>query len=385
MAAGDRVYIAQDGSNVRVELLIEPPGLDKIDVRNAGNVNADNGMIVLAAGDTFSRAIQNVSILAASGGTVTAHAAKIKNNGWIDVSSSTNGGSVNLTGTEEVSIGPDGLGTIGIVNANAGINGNGGTITIESGGHIDIQGNSVISARGGGTSGDGGDIKITSETFTIGGDIDASRASADFEPGTLMIDSSSVTIANGRNPTDLNPLAIPAENTLYEGDIEKLSDKGTSVIVYADEKITVEDMVTDGTIKGSFGNIELHATGNNSSVTFVDNTNTIRTTLGDIVIEAGSGGINVGNLITGMTGDAGLGMTPGQIILGADYAGDIHSGGDITTGHLIIEGGSGHAEINADASGRLTVNGDVIVGRSSAINNIPAIDNIPGSDAEAMI
>jgi len=379
MAAGEKVYIAQDGSNVRVELSIEPSHTNP-DIRNANIVSASNGTIVLAAGDNFSRAIENVSILAASGGTVTAHAAKINNKGHIDVSSSTNGGSINLTGIVEVSVGPDGMGNSAIVNANAGTEGNGGTITIESEGLIKLQENSLITAKGGSVSGDGGHVKITSERFTIAGDIDASPASTDFEPGTLVIDPSSVTIANGPNPTDLDPLAVPAENTLYEGDIEKLSNKGTSVIVYADENITVEDMVTDGTIKGGFGNIELHATGNNSSVTFVDNTNTIRTTLGDIVIEAGSGGINVGNLITGMTGDVVLGTTPGQIILGADYAGDIHGGGDITTGNLIIEGGSGHAEINVDASGELTINGDVIVGRNSAIDNISE-----GTNAEAMI
>jgi len=377
MAAGEKVYIAQDGSNVRVELLVEPADVDP-DVRNASNLQAHNGTIVLAAGDTFSgaisRAILNVGIIEASGGTVTARAGQVNNNGKIIVSGSENGGTVNLAGSESVSIGLDGSEVAGSIEANAGTEGNGGSVTIETDDLFEMGADSLITARGGSVSGNGGHVKITSETFVIAGDIDASPASTDFEPGTLMIDSSSVTIANGLNPADDGDIpATPAENTLYEVDIENLSDKGTSVVVNADDKITVKD-IADGTIKGGFGNIELYATGPFSSVTFDDNTNTIRTTLGDIAIGAGSEGINIGNLITG---DAELGATPGRIILGTTQAGDLDPG-DITTGDLIIEGGSGHAEINVDSAGELTVNGDVIVGTS-------AIDNMEGSDAEAMI
>jgi len=382
MAAGDQVRFFQDGSDVSV---VSGPGDTVPDIRTSSIVSASNGTIVLAAGDTFSRAIRNAGIIDATGGTVTARAARVENYGKIlaDARSTTSGdgGSITLTGTEEVIIGPDKLGNTGMVSANAGVNGTGGTITIESEGttefegNVNIQENSLVSARGGSVSGDGGLIKITGETFTIGGDIDASPASTDFEPGTLMIDPSSVTIASGQNPTDLDPPAIPDDNTLYEVDIENLSDKGTSVVVYADDSITVED-IDDGSIKGSFGNIELHTTGVDSSVTFDDNTDTIRTTLGDIAMGSGSGGLNIGNLVTG---EDGLGTEPGQILLGADQEGDITTG-DITTGDLIIEGGSGHAEINVTASGELTVNGDVIVGRTSAIDNIPE-----GSDAEAMI
>ncbi|GAJ04065.1 unnamed protein product, partial [marine sediment metagenome] len=186
----------------------------------------------------------------------------------------------------------------------------------------------------------------------------------------LVISSSSVIIADGPNPTDLDPPAEPAENTLYEEDIENLSQAGMSLIVNAVEGIAVND-ITDGpdgldpgVISGQFGSIELHATGENSAVTFADDTDTIRTTLGDIVIEAGGGGINVGNLTTGkkVSDDK---PVPGNIHLSTG------NGGDIITGNLTIEDGRGLAQIEADSSGNLTVNGDVIVGLESDIVNVP--------------
>jgi filamentous hemagglutinin family protein len=357
MAAGDNVYLAQDGSEVLVELLADPLNTTD-DVLNGDSISADNGKIILAAGDTFSRAVSNVDTLAATGGEVTIQASKIKNKGLIDVSSSTNGGSVALTGTEEVI-----MGTGGIIEANAGDNidgGDGGSVTIQTDGLFRMDEGSSISAVGGSVSGKGGTVTINCDKFEILGDISASPVNQSEEPGKLEITAStSVTIADGAS--------AGATNTLYEDDIEAISQSATNLIVNTEGNITVQDITDDwgpGEITGQFGDIELHATGDDSAVTFTfeDNTDTIRTTLGDIVIEAGSGGIDVGNLITG---EDGLEATPGHIILGTD------NGGYITTGDLIIEGGSGLAKIDADSSGNLTVNGDVIVGSESDIVNVP--------------
>ena len=52
MAAGDNVYLAQDGSEVLVELLEDPMNTTD-DVQNEGIISAKNGKIVLSAGDTF--------------------------------------------------------------------------------------------------------------------------------------------------------------------------------------------------------------------------------------------------------------------------------------------------------------------------------------------
>jgi filamentous hemagglutinin family protein len=364
MAAGDNVYLAQDGSNVMVELESDP-GNDNPDVRNSGNVSISNGTIVLAAGDTFSRAILNVGILSASGGSITAHAARVDNHGYMTVNSTSgDAGSITLNGVEEVSLGPDALGNTGKTTANAGLNGNGGTITIESEGTITLDDNAILEAKGGTLTGDGGHIQINGEHFVVTSNVDASPGNTDYEPGTLEVGATDVTIAAGANLGELD--------TIYEEDLEALSQTGTSLIVNAQDSVTVQD-IPDDLIDGRFGNIELHATDADSIVSFEDKTDIISTTLGDIVMEAGSGGIDIGNLETAKD-ISDTNPTPGQITL------NTNNEGNITTENLTVKNGSGHAEINVNASGDLTVNGDVAVGRDSAINNIPL-----GADAEAMI
>jgi hypothetical protein len=350
MAAGDNVYLAQDGSEVLVELLADPLNTTD-DVQNKGKISADNGKIVLAAGDTFSRAVSNIGILAASGGEVTMQAANVENNGLITVSSSTNGGSVVLAGAEEVI-----MGTAGYIEANAGTDGDGGSVTIRTDGLFRLDENMSITASGGSVSGKGGSVTITCDDFEILGDISVSPGNMIEEPGKLEINTSSdVFIADGAN--------AGATNTLYEDDIEAFSQGAVSLTVNTGGSITVQD-ITDNEITGQFGNIELYATGDDSAVTFEDNTNTIRTTLGDIVIEAGSGGIDVGNLTTGknLADDKPI---PGQILL------TTNNGGDITTGNLLILTGRGLAKIDAQSSGNLTVNGNVIVGSEFDILNVP--------------
>ena len=375
MAAGDEVRLFEDGSNVSV--VVNGLGNGFPDVRNSSNINVGSGKIVLAAGDTFSRAIINTALLTASGGTVTANAAIVENRGAISVSAfpgtDGNGGSISLTGTEQVIIGESHTGVTGRMFANAGDNGNGGDITIQTEGKLTIEENSLITANGGSGSGNGGSVTITCDNFEIAGDIDPSfgnkmSGGEISEPGKLEITSSSVIIADGANAGALN--------TIYEEDIEFLSQAGTSIIVNAEEGITVKDItdsIGSGEITGQFGSIELHATGVDSAVTFADDTDTIRTSLGNIIIEAGSNGIKVGNLITGKD-MASEKPSVGQIML------TTHNGGDIETRNLLIENGWRHAEINVKASGNLTVNGNVKVGSESAILNVPT-----QASAEAMI
>ncbi len=366
IAAGDNVYLAQDGSEVLVEVAGVGDGTPDVDNRSL--LYAPNGDIVLAAGDTFSRAIRNAGWIVASSGTITARAARIENRAVIRTDANPaadgDGGTVTLTGIESLLVGADGGGIPGSVEADGSGNGNGGSITLETEGTLTVAEGTLISARGGSLTGDGGSVKITAEHFTIAGQIDASPGNTDYNPGTLEIDPAIVTIANGEN--------LGAIDTLYEEDIETWASKGTSLVVYADDGIIVEDMTTDGEIKGGLGNIELYATGADSSISFADTTNTISTTLGDIKMSAGSGGLTIGSL---ETGGVGLDATPGQIALST------HDGGDITTENLTIMGGLGHAEINVTASGNLTINGDVAVGSElSPIYNVP-----DGQNAEALV
>jgi len=368
LAAGDRVYLAQDGSSVLVE--VDGPSEYPYDIENVSLISAGNGgKIVLAAGDTFSRAIRNGSWLVAAGGSIEMHAARIEVGGVILAStgdSGADGGTVTITGVEEVTTVPRPKRSC-LITADGGANGNGGTVTIESQGTVTIAADTLITARGGSTSGDGGSVKITGEHFVMAGEIDASPGNTDYEPGTLTIDPPTVTIANGAN--------AGAMDTLYEDDIETWGTKGTSLIVYADDAITVQG-ITDGEIKGRYGNIELYATGAESLISFEDTGDTISTTLGDILMTAGSGGLNIGSL---QTGGENLEATPGEIHLST------HDGGDIAAENLTIHGGQGHAEINVDAADDLTISGDVSVGRDLPGSDSP-IYNVPnGQDAEAMI
>ncbi len=364
LAAGDNVYLAQDGSNVVVEVAGVGDGTPDVDNRSL--LIAENGRIVLAAGDTFSRAIRNVGWIVAYSGEVTAHAAQIENRGLIRTDANPavggDGGTVTLTGTESLLVGLDGSGLPGNIEADGSGNGNGGSITLETEGTLTVADGTLISARGGSSTGDGGSVKITAEHFAIAGQIDASPSNTDYNPGTLEIDPATVTIANGAN--------AGATDTLYEQDIETWGDNGNNLVVYADDSILVEDIL-DGEIKGKLGNIELYTTGADSSISFADTTDTISTTQGDIKMGAGSGGLTIGSLETG-----GIEMEaiPGQIALST------HDGGDITAENLTIMGGQGHAEINVTASGNLTVNGDVMVGSElSPIYNVPN-----GQNAEAV-
>ena len=378
LAAGETVYVAQDGSNVLVEVSDGFYTDTVADIRNGSRINADgaNGTVVLAAGDVFSRAVKSTGYTSAYSGTVTYQAAKIESRDWIDVSAESPGsdaGTINLIGQEEVFVGlldSDAPGS-GWIKADGDVSGNGGTVNMISEGTVTIEAGHSLTARGGSVSGDGGTIKVTGEHFEIAGDIDASPQNPANANGTLEIDPPTVTIADGANPGFSDPVlpdVTPATDTIYEQDIEALSNGGTNLIVRADESITVQDILDD-LIGGGRGNIELHA----PTITFNDtvDTDTISTTTGDIVMAAGAGGINTGHLETGA---AGLVGTPGMINLSTT------DGGDISTRNLTIKGGQGHAEINVNASGDLSINGNVAVGAETAIDNVPG-----GADAEAIV
>ncbi|GAG20256.1 unnamed protein product, partial [marine sediment metagenome] len=92
MAAGDRVLLGQPGESIFVELDSAgiPGPMDTqisdvpADVTNEGLINAEGGTIVLAAGDSFSRAVANIGTLATAAGKVTLNAARVENRGTIN-------------------------------------------------------------------------------------------------------------------------------------------------------------------------------------------------------------------------------------------------------------------------------------------------------------
>lgn len=383
LAGGDRVRIAQDGSNVFVDLFADPGGTTIADVTDAENrslISAGSGKVVLAAADTFGRAVGHAGQIYAQGGTVRFQAARVNDRGPIDVSApsylTADGGNVELIGAQEVVVGEDKLGIPADIRANAGRHGTGGNITLQSGGTVTIEAGTIahvyggnedviISAAGGNVSGDGGHIKIVGDDFSVapGSQLDASPLDSTSNPGTLEIETPTVTVANGAGAGVLD--------TIYEEDIETLSTNGTSVVIRGigtSTGVTVDD-IADNQITGGRGGVELHATGASGSVSFADTGDSISTTRGNIAASAGSGGLNIGSLETGQAS-----AVPGSITLNTT------NGGDITAQNLAIRDGWGHAEITANASGNLTVNGNVVVGRDAAIQNVPS-----GANAEAIV
>ena len=358
MAAGDNMYLGQDGSNIVVELDAESldPGAD---VQNEGLISAENGTIVLAAGDRFSGAVDNTGVLAASAGDITIGAARVENSGVITTDAGDgDAGNIRITASEEILLQPDSWTT-----ANAGLNGDGGNVILKSEGTTVVSQDATVEARGGGESGDGGFVEVSGEHFILAGDIDTSAENG--EPGTLFIDPLDITIVGGAN--------IGAVDTVYEDDIQDASQAGTNVIVEAENSITVEN-IPDDEITGGAGDISLRTTDADSSIIFVDKDDAITTTLGDIVIEAGGEGIDIGSLMSG-SGLAGERIKPGKITV------TTLNDGDIVTKDLFIGSGGGSAEIYVDSAGNLTIEGDVSVGTLGH----PILDIPGGAQAGATI
>ena len=385
LAAGENVYLIQEGSNIAVEIGFNVSAEDYYgadttpDVFNHSLIHSKD--IVLAAGDTFSRAIHNTGVL--TGDTITAKAAVVRNAQFIVAngypSSSEAGGTVLLEGTEAVIMNLDYGGIPGYIKANGGTNGNGGSVTLKAGtdtteGTVTMVPGTYIQARGGATSGDGGNVKITCNHFEVAGDIDASPQNPTYANGTLEIDPpSTVTIAGGANPglsaqDPIIPDVVPAQDTIYEQDIETLSTTGTNLIVHAGDSITVKDLVDS--IIGGRGDIEF-ITGPDGAIVFEDPSDMISTTRGNIGLSAGAGGIVAGSLETGDPG-----FVPGQI----NVETALGSGGSITAENLKVRDGQSSGQINVKADGNLKVNGTVAVGSVSPIDN-----NVSGGNVEAKV
>jgi len=356
MAAGENVYLAQDGSDVMVEITGESSGAD---VQNRSLISANRGKIVLAAGDSFSGAVSNAGVIAASAGEVVVEAARVENAGKISVDSAENdAGSINITAGEEITLQPGSLTT-----ANSETNGNGGKVIVDSKGTTVVSEGASIQASGGSESGDGGFVEVSGEHFILAGDVDVTAENG--VPGTLLIDPFDVTIADGTN--------LGAMDTVYEVDIESDSQAGMNVLVEAENSVTVQN-ISDDQITGGAGDIRLRTTDADGSISFEDKEDMISTIDGHIVLETGGGGIDIGSLMTGR-GLSGSMTRPGRITISTS------NGGDIVAKNLYVDSGAGHAEIYVDASGNLTIDGDVSVGTPAN-----AILDIPGrSQAEAVI
>jgi len=194
MAAGDRVFLGQEGSDVVVEVgSVTVPQDTPIeglgDVINEGTIEAAGGKIVLAAGDTFSRAIDGLDSLslAVSGGT-----GRVGQFGTINADGvEGDGGSVTLTAADVVALGSD-----SVTTANAGTNGNGGEVIVYSPEMALFRPSALVEAKGGSQSGDGGFFEISGHEYVeVVGQIDLTAENG--AKGQFVIDPYNIKIVDG--------------------------------------------------------------------------------------------------------------------------------------------------------------------------------------------
>ncbi|MHC4618366.1 MAG: beta strand repeat-containing protein [Planctomycetota bacterium] len=194
MAAGDRVFLGQEGSDIVVEVdgvtvpAADPPaGLG--DVINEGTIEAAGGKVVLAAGDTFSRAIEGLDSLtvAVDGGT-----GRVGQFGTISTDGiDGDGGSITLTAADVVALGPE-----SVTTANAGANGDGGEVIVYSPDTALFRDGAQVEAKGGAESGGGGFFELSGKQYVeVEGQIDLTAA--DGRSGEFLIDPLNILIYDG--------------------------------------------------------------------------------------------------------------------------------------------------------------------------------------------
>jgi len=409
MAAGDKVYLGEPGSNIIVEIgSIEAPDVDQTqfsaEVINEGIIDAGGGTIILAAaGDILSRPIVsnfgslstsvsegdagNISLVAnegqiintgditaisnnGSGGTVTANADEIVNTGTVNVSGA-QGGNVDFEGTSFVgqfgSIYADGLETDGgnislaanqevalgsqsLTTANAGTNGKGGEVIAYSPMFASFEEGAVIQARGGSESGDGGFFELSGlEGAMVGGFADL-RAPAGLA-GTFLLDPHSVTISDADNSYyNVNVAWLETQLGLVNMTVD------TSGRGYGD--IIVVDPVGSGGAWSSSNWLKLDADDDifvNAGITCSGNGDLWLIANYDIKVASTSGGINLNGGHLAMLGGQARGDSVIQI------------NANITAGSMDIEAGdpgisnSGNVNLNvADGVTLRTTSGDLI-------------------------
>ncbi|MHC4500112.1 MAG: Ig-like domain-containing protein, partial [Planctomycetota bacterium] len=386
-----------------------PEGLGDVTNDDTGQITAPGGTVVLAAGDVFSTALR------AEGGV-----GRVEQNGTINADGiDGDGGSVSLT-SGDIAV----LGSTSQTTANAGTNGNGGEVVVYSPGSAIFEDGARVEAKGGSESGNGGFFELSGKEYVeVVGDIDLTAANG--KSGMFLIDPLDLTIVDV-NP-DLEPPEPEPEDGGFTGpggewqpsgtgselDIDilegylgladvTLSTVGTvgpedgdiifdadrylytaggvdnSLIVRAERNI--EFTADDGINFEGNGHVELYA-GPEGSVTTVDKGNdknnpNIWTAKGDIIIEAGRGGIDVGVLRTGAPSTSGF-ERPGEIRLQTIKDNEdpyVDGEYDITTEHLRVEG-KGYGSVYVNSDGDLTINGSQSAGGAVHVNTNAVADD----------
>ncbi len=410
LAAGNDLYLCEDGSQVMVKL----PGAAAAGqggATNAGGTAAPQSTASLGAGDLYSVLVHNTGTVQAQNITLQSSATgAVKVEGVLDASNTTpgaTGGTVNVLGGEvdlvganinasgaagggKVLIGGDLHGQSGtptaqvatvdqnsIIKADALTAGNGGEVVVWSDLATFCYGQ--ISARGGAQGGNGGFVETSGHYLDAAGaliDTSAPKGSA----GTWLLDPYDITIEAASTQ---NPGSITAGNFTSSGDpsILNVSDLETALG-------TTNVVVQTGSGGPDQGNITVAApvtwaTATTLTLNAINNVNVnADITGGSLVLSAGNT-VSVASAI-GLTGS--LSVT-GNATLSADITtggGQTYNGpATLGSNAILADSGPGVAfDSTVDGGYSLEVNGNAAFG--GAVGSLAALSSLYVTGTTAM-
>ncbi|TVS07509.1 MAG: filamentous hemagglutinin N-terminal domain-containing protein, partial [Phycisphaerales bacterium] len=425
MVAGDEVLIGTRNGRIFAKASVHNAGqmAGVGGVENAGMLHAENGDILLGAGDIYAMVIHDASKIRAE--MVRIHGgmnADVMVSGSIDVSNDAIGGiggSVEIFGNRVGLIGADidasghaGGGTILVggdfrgqggkptamrtavdydstLRADAMVRGDGGTVIVWADELTGFAGH--VSARGGAKGGDGGFAEVSGKEYLIfRGTADMTAAKG--ELGTLLLDPRNITIidapSGGSRDGEFTAGVINADpgvdHTLSKGFLEAFS--GANLELIAEDSIFIESLtgnvldlsdITTSVIFRANDNGQGAGNPNGGVFQMQDIATTIVTAGADISIFAHE--IILGGLTTGggdVLLDAGGAITLGD----GTITNSVNTGGGSFTAtaggafdvlaNYSINAGAGAASVTSDAS--ITLAGTV----ASGALDLTADDNI---------
>jgi filamentous hemagglutinin family protein len=193
LASADEVYLAENESSpVRVRLASAPDSSALAVNEETGKIEAPSGTIILAAGDLYVQALDDLKGLGASVQTETGRVGQF---GTVSADASTgSGGQIALTAGEAVV-----LGSQSTTSANAAENGDGGQVIAFSPQAALFSEGAQIQAKGGSESGNGGFVEVSGrQAVELWGNVDTTAANG--KTGTFLIDPSDIQIDSITSP-----------------------------------------------------------------------------------------------------------------------------------------------------------------------------------------
>ncbi|MBL7214233.1 MAG: hypothetical protein ISS71_01005 [Phycisphaerae bacterium] len=432
MAAGDSVYLGDPGGKIIVEMT----GTDGGEVVNTGAIEAAGGKIILAAGDIYSIPLQaeidSTSVKVESGTGRVGQFGTVSTNGIEG-----DGGDVVMTAGDVVVLGDE-----SVTTANAGANGDGGDVIVYSPDTALFREGATVEAKGGTESGNGGYFDLSGKQYVeTMGSIDLTGT----QNGTFLIDpldlwvvdDASIDVAEGpadtwkpTNDSSVSQLDVDDLEAYLDAANVTLSTLGTppadgqngdiifdydrelhsgaseisnnSLIVEADRNI---EFKTGSSINfEGDGGVELYASTHGDSPDYDGaviapksgkSPYNIKTAKGDIIIEAGSGGIDMGALQIGFENAVGeeahlrlltINGNEATIDYGDENPDLTPDDFDITVQHLNAEGRR-YSSVYVKSAGDLTINGSPSLGGAvhAKTNTTSTPDNEPAKSFACLI